>query len=68
MDRKHVLNAIQQLQRVKPSIGGFVVVNAQHGITDARYYDRYNRGNTNTKDYEALNNTGGLNLSKEKAA
>ncbi|TXH72065.1 MAG: polysaccharide biosynthesis tyrosine autokinase [Thiothrix sp.] len=68
MDRKHVLNAIQQLQRVKPSIGGFVVVNAQHGITDARYYDRYNRSNTNTKDYEALNNTGGLNLSKEKAA
>lgn len=68
MDRKHVLNAIQQLQRVKPSIGGFVVVNAQHGITDARYYDRYNRGNTNTKDYETLNNTGGLNLSKEKAA
>lgn len=71
MDRKHVLNAIQQLQRVKPTIGGFLVVNARHGITDARYYDRYNRATTNTKasTYEKnLAATGGLNLGKEKAA
>lgn len=70
MDRKHVLNAIQQLQRVKPSMGGFLVVNARHGITDARYYDRYNRGITNTQvsDHEHLKGTGGLNLTKEKAA
>lgn len=72
MDRKHVLNAIQQLQRVKPSIGGFLVVNARHGVTDARYYDRYNRGQSNsiakTSDHKSLTDVGGLNLTKEKAA
>lgn len=70
MDRKHVLHTIQQLQRVKPSIGGFLVVNARHGVTDKRYYDRYNRGITSAKMTEspAAANTGGLNLSKEKAA
>lgn len=71
MDRKHVMNAIQQLQRVKPSIGGFLVVNARHGITDARYYDRYNRGNEHqgkSNEPKNLATTTGLNLTKEKAA
>lgn len=71
MDRKHVMNAIQQLQRVKPSIGGFLVVNARHGITDARYYDRYNRGNKHqgkSDEPKSLATTTGLNLTKEKAA
>lgn len=69
MDRKQVLNVIQQLQRVKPSIGGFLVVNAKHGVTDARYYDRYNQGLTHTQAYDKPANTNsGLNLTKEKAA
>lgn len=68
MDRKQVLNAIQQLQRVKPSMGGFLVVNARHGVTDARYYDRYNQGISHAPTYEQSTGTGGLNLTKEKAA
>lgn len=68
MDRKLVLNVIQQLQRVKPAIGGFLVVNARHGITDARYYDRYNRSSTmKTNDHDS-SVTSGLNLSRDKAA
>ena len=68
MDRKQVLSAIQQLQRVKPSMGGFLVVNARHGVTDARYYDRYNQGITHAPTYDPSTGTGGLNLTKEKAA
>ncbi|TXH69268.1 MAG: polysaccharide biosynthesis tyrosine autokinase [Thiothrix sp.] len=67
MDRKLVLNAIQQLQRVKPTIGGFLVVNAKHGVVDARYYDRYNRGAGKREAYEE-SATGGLNLTRDKAA
>lgn len=68
MDRKLVLNAIQQLQRVKPAIGGFLVVNAKHGITDKRYYDRYNRGLTRKASNYENPETSGLNLAREKAA
>lgn len=68
MDRKLVLNVIQQLQRVKPAIGGFLVVNARHGITDARYYDRYNRSSTMKTSEHDHSVTGGLNLSRDKAA
>lgn len=66
IDRKHLLNAIHQLQRVKQNVAGFLVVNAKNGITDARYYDRYAQtAGQGYNDYVDVK--GGLNLGKARA-
>ena len=66
IDRKHLLNALHQLQRVKQNVAGFLVVNAKNGITDARYYDRYAQtAGQGYNDYVDVK--GGLNLGKARA-
>jgi capsular exopolysaccharide family len=41
INRKRLLTVIEQLQRVKQNIVGFLMVKSQEEVTDYRYYDRY---------------------------
>lgn len=41
INRKRLLNVIEQLRRVKPNVVGFLMVKSQDDVTDYRYYDRY---------------------------
>ncbi|MBU0654461.1 MAG: polysaccharide biosynthesis tyrosine autokinase [Gammaproteobacteria bacterium] len=41
INRKRLLNAIEQLRRVKQNVVGFLMVKSQEDVTDYRYYDRY---------------------------
>lgn len=41
INRKRLVNVIEQLRRVKQNVVGFLMVKSQDDVTDYRYYDRY---------------------------
>ncbi|MFN3786285.1 MAG: GumC family protein, partial [Thiothrix sp.] len=41
INRKRLLSVIEQLQRVKPNVVGFLMVKSQQDTVDQRYYARY---------------------------
>jgi capsular exopolysaccharide synthesis family protein len=43
INRKRLLNTIEQLRRVKQNIAGFLMIRSQEDVVDYRYYDRYQR-------------------------
>lgn len=51
INRKRMVAALEQLERASPNVAGFLMVKAQEGVTDKRYYNRYRRGN---KDQEYI--------------
>lgn len=43
INRKRMLAALEQLDRASPNVAGFLMVKAEEGVTDKRYYNRYRR-------------------------
>ncbi len=66
MDRKRLLDTITHLQRVKKNVVGFLMVKAQHGVTDVRYYDRYRQARPAPVAAPTDNLYSGLNLAKAR--
>lgn len=47
INRKRMVAALEQLERASPNVAGFLMVKAQEGVTDKRYYNRYRRAKKN---------------------
>ena len=63
INRKRLLNAIEQLQRIKPNLVGFLMVKSQQPMTDYRYYEQQHEYNkTAEQKANAKTKRRGLNL------
>lgn len=61
INRKRLLNAIEQLRRVKQNVVGFLMVKSQQPVADYRYYDHQHEHNK-TAVHKAKTKRRGLNL------
>ncbi len=69
INRKRLLNAIEQLQRARNNVVGFLMVKSQEDVMEYRYYDRYQQRisadkNTAKPTATAKGKRKGLNLAQ----
>ncbi len=57
INRKRLINAIEQLQRVKNNVVGFLMVKSQEDVTDYKHYDRYQKYAPTQQKIETNNKT-----------
>lgn len=63
INRKRLLTTIEQLQRVRQNVVGFLMVKSQQEAMDSRYYDRYQSVHPSKAEIKAAKNKRkGLNL------
>lgn len=66
INRKRLINAIEQLRRVRNNVVGFLMVRSQEDVMDYRHYDRYQKCMPSRKKVKKVNEETGAKPVKSK--